>query len=130
MNKIENYDEDYNSKYSISKVFIEEFNKIEGRASDLKALLWSLNRYLSLSNEKDIEKLVIKTGNLQFKEVKKLAKVYIKSMEELKEMVVNESNKENKLTKKQENILIAAVELISEKGYEKVSTAEIAKRGG
>ncbi|MHC1682898.1 MAG: Qat anti-phage system QueC-like protein QatC [Clostridiaceae bacterium] len=96
MNKIENYDENYNSKYSISKVFIEEFNKIEGRASDLKALLWSLNRYSSLSNEKDIEKLVIKTGNLQVKEVKKLAKVYIKSMEELKEMVVNESNKENK----------------------------------
>lgn len=44
--------------------------------------------------------------------------------------IINESNKENKLTKKQENILIAAVELISEKGYEKVSTAEIAKRAG
>lgn len=44
--------------------------------------------------------------------------------------IINESNKEHKLTKKQENILIAAVELISEKGYEKVSTAEIAKRAG
>ena len=44
--------------------------------------------------------------------------------------IIQESNKENKLTKKQENILIAAVELISEKGYEKVSTAEIAKKAG
>ena len=44
--------------------------------------------------------------------------------------IIKESNKENKLTKKQENILIAAVELISEKGYEKVSTAEIAKKAG
>ncbi|MCC3863600.1 TetR/AcrR family transcriptional regulator [Terrisporobacter petrolearius] len=44
--------------------------------------------------------------------------------------IIEEGNKENKLTKKQENILVAAVELISEKGYEKVSTAEIAKRAG
>ncbi|MEW9078815.1 TetR/AcrR family transcriptional regulator [Terrisporobacter glycolicus] len=44
--------------------------------------------------------------------------------------IIEEGNKENKLTKKQENILISAVELISEKGYEKVSTAEIAKRAG
>lgn len=44
--------------------------------------------------------------------------------------IVNESKKDNKLTKKQESILISAVELFSEKGYEKVSTAEIAKRAG
>ena len=44
--------------------------------------------------------------------------------------IVSESSKDNKLTKKQENILIAAVELISEKGYEKVSTAEIAAKAG
>lgn len=44
--------------------------------------------------------------------------------------IIEEGSKENKLTKKQENILIAAVELISEKGYEKVSTSEIAKRAG
>jgi AcrR family transcriptional regulator len=42
--------------------------------------------------------------------------------------IINDNNKDGKLTKKQQNILIAAVELISEKGYEKVSTAEIAQR--
>jgi len=44
--------------------------------------------------------------------------------------IINDNNKDGKLTKKQQNILIAAVELISEKGYEKVSTAEIAQRAG
>ncbi|WP_455537848.1 helix-turn-helix domain-containing protein [Terrisporobacter sp.] len=42
--------------------------------------------------------------------------------------IVSENSKNNKLTKKQENILVSAVELISEKGYERVSTAEIAKK--
>lgn len=44
--------------------------------------------------------------------------------------IIEEVNRENKLTKKQQNILIAAVELISEKGYESVSTAEIAQKAG
>lgn len=42
--------------------------------------------------------------------------------------IIEEVSKENKLTKKQQSILIAAVQLISEKGYEGVSTAEIAKK--
>lgn len=44
--------------------------------------------------------------------------------------IIEEVSKENKLTKKQQNILIAAVQLMSEKGYEGVSTAEIAKKAG
>ena len=44
--------------------------------------------------------------------------------------IIEEVSKENKLTKKQQNILIAAVHLMSEKGYEGVSTAEIAKKAG
>lgn len=95
MNKIKNYDEDYNVKYTISKVFIDEFNKIEGRSSDLKALLWSLNRYLSLKSVDKVKKLVMKTGNLNIDELDKLTKVYIDSMEEIKEMMINESRKEN-----------------------------------
>lgn len=37
---------------------------------------------------------------------------------------------QKKLTKKQEQIIRASIDLISEKGYDKVSTAEIAKRAG
>lgn len=51
-------------------------------------------------------------------------------MNDWKNYLINESSKDNKLTVKQQNILIAAVELISENGYEKVSTSEIAKRAG
>ena len=51
-------------------------------------------------------------------------------MKEWMKYITEDSNNEQKLTLKQQNILIAAVELISEKGYEKVSTAEIAKRAG
>ncbi len=51
-------------------------------------------------------------------------------MKEWMKYITEDSNNEQKLTLKQKNILIAAVELISEKGYEKVSTGEIAKRAG
>ncbi|NGT94383.1 hypothetical protein G6Y98_00860 [Clostridium perfringens] len=91
MNKIGVFDEKYNFKYTISKEFISNFNKIEGRASDLKALLWSLNRYLSSNDRESIKKLVIKTGKLNLDEIEKMADVYIKSMEELKAMIVNET---------------------------------------
>lgn len=96
MKKIQKHDGNYNSKYNISTNFIETFNQIEGRSSDLKALLWSLNRYLELTKD-DIKKLVIKTGNLSDEEINQLTEVYIKSMEEIKEMIIYESNKDEKL---------------------------------
>ncbi|WP_297522496.1 Qat anti-phage system QueC-like protein QatC [uncultured Clostridium sp.] len=91
MNKIGVLDDNYNFNYNISKEFIDDFNKVEGRASDLKAVLWSLNRYLSANDRKSIKKLVIKTGNLETSETEKMVDVYIKSMEELKAMIVNET---------------------------------------
>lgn len=97
MNKIRKYDGNYNLKYNISTNFIETFNQIEGRSSDLKALLWSLNRYLESKKDDDVKKLVMKTGNLSEEEINQLTKVYIKSMEEIKEMIIYESNNEEKL---------------------------------
>ena len=46
MNNAKSCDGNYNTNYNISREFINKYNKIEGRASDLKAVLWSLNRYL------------------------------------------------------------------------------------
>lgn len=46
--------------------------------------------------------------------------------ESLKELI-NKTNPENDMTERQLNILIAAIELFSEKGYEATSTSEIAK---
>ena len=51
-------------------------------------------------------------------------------MSEWVDYIIEINNKKNKLTKKQENILIAAIELISENGYDKVSTAQIAQKAG
>lgn len=94
MNKAKIYDGKYNTNYSINRDFISQYNKIDGRASDLKAVLWSLNRYLSLNNKEEVKKLVIKTGNLNKDEIEKLSEVYIDSMEELKAMIIEESSNE------------------------------------
>lgn len=94
MNNAKNCDGKYNANYSINRNFISQYNKIEGRASDLKAVLWSLNRYLSLEDKSKVKKLVIKTGNLNNDEIEKLSEVYIDSMEELKEMIIEESSKD------------------------------------
>lgn len=95
MNNAKSCDGNYNTNYSISREFINKYNKIEGRASDLKAVLWSLNRYLSLEDKSEVKKLVIKTGNLCNDEVEKLSEVYIESMEQLKIMVIEESKNDN-----------------------------------
>lgn len=92
MNKINYYADEYVEQDVISKKFIEEHNKLEGKASDLKAVLWSLNRYLNMNNiESEVEKLVMKTGNLSHDDVVKFTRVYIKTMEELKELILHES---------------------------------------
>ena len=95
MNNAKSCDGNYNTNYNISREFINKYNKIEGRASDLKAVLWSLNRYLSLEDKSEVKKLVIKTGNLCNDEVEKLSEVYIESMEQLKIMVIEESKNDN-----------------------------------
>ena len=94
MNNAKSCDGEYNTNYSISRSFISQYNKIGGRASDLKAVLWSLNRYLSLEDKVEVKKLVVKTGSLENDEIEKLSEVYIDSMNELKEMVIEESSKD------------------------------------
>lgn len=96
MNKIKYYSEEYNNNYDINKGFIDEYNRLEGKASDLKALLWSMNRYLSIRDRKEIRKLVLKTGSLDINEIEKFVDVYIKSMQELKEMIDYKNNKYDK----------------------------------
>ncbi|WP_252249475.1 Qat anti-phage system QueC-like protein QatC [Clostridium sp. VAP23] len=94
MNKINYYDEAYNDKYTVSKKFIDDYNKIDGKASDLKAVLWSLNRYLNMKDKnEEVRSLVIKTGNLAKEDIEKFTQVYIKSMEELKELIKYEAKK-------------------------------------
>ncbi|MEG0774354.1 Qat anti-phage system QueC-like protein QatC [Clostridium sp.] len=87
---------EYNPKYKLSKAFIEEFNAVNGKASDLKALLLTFKRYLIHKNDKNyIKHLLLKHGKLSIEELYKYEEVYIKSMEELLEMFADEDRKNN-----------------------------------
>lgn len=98
MNKIGFYDEKYNENYSISKEFIYKFNSLDSRASDLKAVLWSLRRYLN-SDETEIKNLIRQTGLLTTEEIEKYYQLYCKSMEEIKNLILFhcEQNNDQKL---------------------------------
>lgn len=91
MNKIK-YDKDvYNHNYKLSKTFIENNNKLGGKASDLKAVLYSVSRYMSNKEDDNfINKLLLKPGKLTNDEVKAFNRVYRETMGEILDMVMYE----------------------------------------
>lgn len=96
LNTIGHNNNEYNPKYKLGKAFISEFNAISGKASDLKALLLSVKRYLNHKNDKNyLKHLLLKHGKLSLEELNKYEDVYLKSMEELLEMFKAEDRKNN-----------------------------------
>ncbi|WPC42848.1 Qat anti-phage system QueC-like protein QatC [Clostridium sp. JS66] len=93
MNKINFLNEVYNPKNNISKQFIDENNRYEGKASDLKAVLYSINRYINNKDDKSIEKLILKSGKLSNDELEKYKRLYKLSIEELINMIKSEAEK-------------------------------------
>lgn len=93
MNKIGFISEEYNRNDAISTSFIKENSKLASRGDDLKAVLYSLNRYLSNPSEVYIKSLIMQTGELNDEEINKAYRVYVNSMEEIKAMVINEAHK-------------------------------------
>lgn len=95
MNKI-NYDEStvYNYNNKLSKNFIEMYNKIDGKSSDLKAVLLSIKNYLVNKNDKNyLNYILLKHGSLKYEEIDKYKEVYTDSMDELLAMIVSEDIK-------------------------------------
>lgn len=89
MNKINYLKDEYNPYNKLSKMFIENNNSVEGKAKDLKAVMYSLNRYIKhIDNDNYINRLLLKTGKLELDEIKKYNRVYRVSMEEIKNMIV------------------------------------------
>lgn len=83
----------YNPLYILSKDFILNHNNIQGRASDLKAVLFSLRRYIEHKEESEyIRSLLIRQGPLDSEELNGYERVYRQSMEELLEMVTSNGN--------------------------------------
>jgi 7-cyano-7-deazaguanine synthase in queuosine biosynthesis len=83
----------YNPLYKLSKDFILNHNNIQGRASDLKAVLYSLRRYIEHKEDSEyIRSLLTRQGPLDSEELDGYERVYRQSMEELLEMVRSNGN--------------------------------------
>lgn len=78
----------YNSVYRINKEFLTKYNNLQGRASDLKAVLFSLRRYYKHKDDGEyIRTLLIRQGPLSTDEIEAYERLYHKSMSELLEMI-------------------------------------------
>lgn len=78
----------YNPLYQLRRDFILNHNNIQGRASDLKAVLFSLRRYIENREDSEfIRSLLIRQGPLISEELDGYERVYRQSMEELFEMM-------------------------------------------
>ncbi|MGE7920012.1 Qat anti-phage system QueC-like protein QatC [Viridibacillus sp. NPDC093762] len=79
---------EYNHLYELGSEFIYDYNNLQGRASDLKALLFSIKRYIENRDDSDyIRALLLRQGNLENVELDGYERVYRASMEELITMI-------------------------------------------
>jgi len=84
----------YNSKYKLNAEFILKYNNQQGKASDLKALLFSIRRYLKHKDDVDyIRALLVRQGALSYDELIAYERLYHQSMKELIEMIKQEDAK-------------------------------------
>lgn len=84
-------DDKLNSHYTLNKRFIDENNKIDGKASDLKAVLFTIRRYV-VNEDKPffIRRLLRKQGCLTYDEYQSYERLYKESLKELLIMVEHE----------------------------------------
>lgn len=94
-------DNHYNEKYLLDLNFLEANNKADGKASDLKAVLFSIRRYIDYEDDQRyIRKLLRQQGWLSSVELDAYEVVYRESMKELLTMVEHEDTKNNGELKK------------------------------
>jgi hypothetical protein len=94
-------DDHYNSNYSLDNEFIEGNQKIDGKASDLKAVLFTIRRFVDNEhNSVFIRKLLRQQGPLSNVELNSYERVYRTSINELLSMVEFEDKKNNGKLKK------------------------------
>jgi len=80
----------YTPKFGLSLSFIEEYSNLSGKASDLKAVLMSLKKYLINKDDKNyIKHILLKHGELTKEELINYEHVYVQSMEELLKLFMN-----------------------------------------
>lgn len=88
------YLDSYDEKYKLSIAFIERFyNSDNGSAKDLKAILAALHTYINNSDDNHYKSKMAKCGGMTMEEIELFNRVYIQSMEEIKEMIKVEANR-------------------------------------
>lgn len=86
------YLDSINQEYKLSTAFIGKYNNPDtGRAKDLKAVLAALYTYINNSGTDYFKNQMTKAGGMTAQEVELFNRVYIESMEELKEMIKREA---------------------------------------
>ncbi|MBE5393702.1 hypothetical protein HT747_00640 [Brevibacillus borstelensis] len=82
------FDDQYNPNYELSKSFIEENNKLDGKASDLKAVLFTIKRYVEKRHDQSfIRRLLRIQGPLTSEELDSYERVYRESLKEILQMI-------------------------------------------
>lgn len=86
----------YNPLYELNNEFILNYNTLQGRASDLKAVLYSLKRYIQHKDDKEyIRSLLLRQGPLSSRELEGYERLYHKSMNELWELIKKADDENN-----------------------------------
>src|SRR5690625_5148611 len=81
-------DNHYNPKYSLNREFLKSNTDFDGKASDLRAVLFSVRRYVDNEhNSIFIRGLLRQQGKLSTEEINSYERVYRKSLEELIAMI-------------------------------------------
>lgn len=89
--------EDYNPNYEINKEFLDNNKNFNSKSSDLRALLFSIRRYVDIKEDNlKIKMLLIRQGNLPNEELEKYVSVYKKTMNELLVMIKYVNGNQNK----------------------------------
>ncbi|CAM5199527.1 hypothetical protein UACE39S_05790 [Ureibacillus acetophenoni] len=74
----------YNDLYKLDKEFLMNYSSLQGRSSDLRAVLFSIRRFYQNKNDEGyIRDLLVRQGGLSSTEIIAYGRVYRKSMEEL-----------------------------------------------
>ncbi|SHH75639.1 Qat anti-phage system QueC-like protein QatC [Clostridium grantii] len=93
----QNYLDKIDGEYKLDIKLIKNYgNPYTGRAKDLNALLAALHKYIKNDDSNYYKKQLVKLGGLSFDEVEIFNDIYIKSMEELKNMIVKQADKNDK----------------------------------
>ncbi|WP_340392827.1 Qat anti-phage system QueC-like protein QatC [Paenibacillus sp. FSL E2-0190] len=82
------FDDHYNVNYELNRSFIEVNNKLDGKASDLKAVLFTLKRYVDKRHDQSfIRRLLRIQGPLTSEEINSYERVYRESLKEILQMI-------------------------------------------